>query len=622
MLYAHEIADKSFIMLQAHWLAERACQLVEHLKATHVIIHRYGLYYLYTRAEALSLLRSADDQATVERALNLHEYKRTPTADAYADAEQVPDRAVVMDAEDVIGFYDVTVPPSDLRGIRGLEKVVYGPEEAAEPVPRSLVTEFPEKVPLEKTASLLVYLTGEQELEEPEAEAEPKLLIAVPLGAAVDVIVQARRGFETVGDSEKRITVVDAGETLPVKFKLKATDLGPGRVRVLAFYDGQPLGAIKLAPLVVPAEEMATGKPAAREQEIAPIRVHQPDLRLVIEEREAGDNLELLLRLTAPNEGLLFQPFGPKQIRRRPAEFFDAFFRDIDTLPVGTADERVIAEKKLEAQGAWLFGQLFPQDLQVLLWSLRKRIKTVQILSDEPWIPWELCRLQGKEGGRVVEGPFMCEAFSVTRWRPGSAPPPTLTLNKMALVVPKGSRLTHAPDERDYVLSLADGGRQVERIPAKFLELRSSMAGGEYDGWHFTGHGSFRGSMPNRSGMVLEDREELAPQDLSGVVENVGIPKPLVFLNACESGRSEIALTDIGGFAARFLKVGAGAFIGAYWSIFDRSAFDFAQAFYRRLLAGLPIGQAVQEARLEIRPQGDPTWLAYTVFADPLATVQ
>ena len=83
--------------------------------------------------------------------------------------------------------------------------------------------------------------------------------------------------------------------------------------------------------------------------------------------------------------------------------------------------------------------------------------------------------------------------------------------------------------------------------------------------------------------------------------------------------RGEISLTDIGGFAARFLKVGAGTFIGAYWSIFDRPAFDFAQAFYRRLLAGLPIGQAVQEARLEIRPQGDPTWLAYTVFADPLA---
>jgi hypothetical protein len=39
------------------------------------------------------------------------------------------------------------------------------------------------------------------------------------------------------------------------------------------------------------------------------------------------------------------------------------------------------------------------------------------------------------------------------------------------------------------------------------------------------------------------------------------------------------------------------------------------------LLAGLFIGQAAREARAAIKPLGDPTWLAYTVFADPLATV-
>jgi hypothetical protein len=36
----------------------------------------------------------------------------------------------------------------------------------------------------------------------------------------------------------------------------------------------------------------------------------------------------------------------------------------------------------------------------------------------------------------------------------------------------------------------------------------------------------------------------------------------------------------------------------------------------------MAIGKAVLEARLAIRPLGDPIWLAYTVFADPLATVQ
>ena len=55
--------------------------------------------------------------------------------------------------------------------------------------------------------------------------------------------------------------------------------------------------------------------------------------------------------------------------------------------------------------------------------------------------------------------------------------------------------------------------------------------------------------------------------------------------------------------------------------MYDRPAFDFARVFYGHLLAGVPIGRAAREARLAARASGDPTWLAYTVFADPLATV-
>ena len=83
-----------------------------------------------------------------------------------------------------------------------------------------------------------------------------------------------------------------------------------------------------------------------------------------------------------------------------------------------------------------------------------------------------------------------------------------------------------------------------------------------------------------------------------------------------------MSLTDIGGWARQFLHAGAAAFIGAYWSIYDQPAYDFAQELYSRLLSGIPIGRAVQQARTAIKPAGDPTWLAYTVFADPLATVR
>jgi CHAT domain-containing protein len=98
--------------------------------------------------------------------------------------------------------------------------------------------------------------------------------------------------------------------------------------------------------------------------------------------------------------------------------------------------------------------------------------------------------------------------------------------------------------------------------------------------------------------------------------------QPLIFLNACQVGRSGLSLTGIGGWAKQCLAAGASAFIGPYWAVYDQSAYAFAQALYDRLLAGLPIGQAAQEARVTVKSMGDPSWLAYTIFADPAAKVQ
>ena len=354
------------------------------------------------------------------------------------------------------------------------------------------------------------------------------------------------------------------------------------------------------------------------------VSVNQPDLSLLILEHQSNGQPALSFRLTAldPALGLFLKPFGPIPLRTDPFRYFQEFFEDIEHWPIASLRDKAQVEQRLAAKGSMLFEKLLPTDLQVLLWQLRDRITVVQVQSEEPWIPWELCKLQGREDGRVVEGPFLCEAFALTRWLPGIGFKPTLSLKNMALVLPRDSGLPLATSEGEYVISLASRDRKVARVPATFLNLRAALAKGEYDGWHFTGHGGFRAPDPNRSALLLENREELTPEDLGGVVSNLGLARPLVFLNACQIGRSALSLTDIGGWAAQFLRAGAAAFVGAYWSVNDRAAHDFARAFYGRLLAGQSIGQAAQEARAAIKPLGDPTWLAYTVFADPLATAQ
>ena len=221
----------------------------------------------------------------------------------------------------------------------------------------------------------------------------------------------------------------------------------------------------------------------------------------------------------------------------------------------------------------------------------------------------------------LFRSPFFCEAFELTRWLPGLPQVPRMGLKNLALVVPTDSGLAYAASETEFLLSLAKGDRRVERIPATFLDVHAALASGDYDGWHFSGHGSYRDEPnPERSALILEGGDRLTPEDLGGRVGNLGNARPLVFLNACQVGQSQMTLTGIGGWASRFLRAGAGGFIGAYWSVYDSTAFEFARAFYGHLLAGVPVGRAAREARLTARASGDPTWLAYTVFADPMAT--
>ena len=661
-MYLHEVASDSYVLLQAKWAVGKARELIGRLDPTHVIVHRSDptdFYYLYTKSEAIGRLVNHDPQTTLFDAFNLHEYTSTPTLDAQTalfdafnlheytstptmDAvtiadDRVPDRVVVMDVGHVVGFLDATElawtlavpgPPRfgpnwplrrirllrrrrDIRGdgLRGLESLG--------PVPRSLVTQFSDQVRLAETVSLLVSLSAEPA----QGSALP---VALPVGSTIDVVVVPKHGLVLEGKGEGALVVSDEQETLPLQFKLKATELGPAKLQVLAFHQGQPLGMIILAPTVVPADQSADEKRASRKQEMASIvPAHQPDLSLLILEHQSHGQPALTFRLTAldPGLGLHFKLFGPVLLRTEPLQYFQEFFKDIESFPVSSPWDKAKVELHLAAKGSMLFEKLLPTDLQVLLWQLRDRVKVVRVDSEEPWIPWELCKLQGREDGRVVEGPFLCEAFAVTRWLPGIGLKSTLALKNVALVLPHDSGLPMATSEGEYVLALANGGRRVERVPATFLELRAALASGKYDGWHFTGHGVFRALDPNRSAMLLENREELTPEDLSGVVANLGLARPLVFLNACQIGRSALSLTDIGGWAAQFLRTGAAAFIGAYWSVYDQAAHDFARAFYGHLLAGMPVGTAVREARTAIRPLGDPTWLAYTVFADPMATV-
>lgn len=609
-LVAEDIAYRSFVLLQAEWPVGRARDAIDRLRPSHVILRgpdTSDVWYLLDAATLEQQLAISDRSASLWSTLQLGATDATDVVSPDASAADLADRCIIARGSTVVGFYDADVPPRS-GGTRGPGGVA-----------RHLLSELPERLRLGQTTSLVVYLSPRP----PTDDGSSVALGDLQDGTPVFVMVSPGRGLAIDGEREGTLVAADATTSTALRFPITAIQTGQATVDVLAFVYGQLLGTLRLR-CTVEAEAAATGRMASSKHSLATVTPVQPDLSLLVLERvdASGQNV-LELRLTAadPGLGLYYREYGPVTLRRDAQAYFEALFKDIEQLPLANSDQRRAAEARLARKGALVFSSLLPQELQQQLWSVRDRIRSIHVVSEEPWIPWELCKLSGQDNGRIVEGPFLGEAYAITRWLLGVPPPPMLSFGRVALVAPEDSGLTQVAEECDFMLSLQANTRVVERVPATYLDVTEALASGVYDGWHISAHGVFEPDDPNRSSVYLRDGDPLTPEDLSGVVSNLGRAQPLVFLNACQVGRSALSLTGIGGWARQFLQAGAGAFLGAYWSVTDDLALPFARAFYERLIQGAEVGAAVRDARLTIKPDGDPSWLAYTVFANPMAKI-
>ena len=364
----------------------------------------------------------------------------------------------------------------------------------------------------------------------------------------------------------------------------------------------------------------ATPAPAAAAPE--PGTPSAPDLEIVTRVAREAEALLLSYEVTAAEDelGLNQHRFGPVRLHPDHEGFFAEVFAVLRRLP----EDPELAAARLADSGQNLAAELLPADLRSLLRRLwhEGRVETVVIQSsDEIWLPWELMKLWSSQG-EASDGPFLAEAFALTRWRTGVGRGPRyLPLRRLALVFGHDPELEALAGERQAILALASGRRRVETLAPLYRVVRQALRSGGYDGLHFGGHGRSDRRHPNLWSIVLEDAE-LTPEVLTGrVAAGLGRRRPLVFWNACHSGEQARALTGVGGWAARFLEAGAGAFVGTLWAVEDAPARVFAESFYRRFLGGEALGAAVREARREVRRRfpGNPSWLAYTVFGHPLA---
>ena len=255
-------------------------------------------------------------------------------------------------------------------------------------------------------------------------------------------------------------------------------------------------------------------------------------------------------------------------------------------------------------------------------------LKDIAVVSEEPFIPWELMipNRQKPGGGPERRKPLGVE-FRIGRWTTPDMVKPRqkLTLTNSYLIAPDymdvRKKLKHAKDEAAFVASAFDG----EQIaPASFADVERTLKAGGRTLVHFICHGldSEAGSQV----IELENNEQLTStsiEGMDGIEEAFHEMKPIVFLNACEIGRPAPALVGLGGFAASFIRLGASAVIAPLWSVKDAIAHEIAMEFYKRVKeeAATPFAEIFRKIREKAYDvaNGEDTYASYCFYGDPAA---
>jgi len=464
---------------------------------------------------------------------------------------------------------------------------------------------MPAAVPLGTDVSLLVRITTSAS----SGGGGTVLLKAFKIGAdetRVAVIVQAPRGLSPTEPLEQLLVVPADGDSTPVRFAFRAERPGLFTIRVTAFVGGTFLGEFT-AELSVEAGGRLTEGPT-RIAAIAPVQPEPGEVTLQV--RFDGEQYTFQLL----SESYLFEPVFARALTAKPGEAVErtvAMLRAMATERSGYTPRN--ARAWMERTGIGLWNDMVPDLIKEQFWQLRSSIGAFTIACGQDTIPWELLYplSETQDAGFLVEQfPVLRRAYGQRRSRRLSVAPPLY-------VIPPGSPTNARQEVEALRRRLAASSEEICDLEP-LLELVEAGSAGLL---HFACHNTFKAEVGGSS--IMMGGGPFVPGLLNRAVTTHSLAQrsPLVFINGCRSAGAIPEYTSLMGWAGQFMSAGAGAFIGTLWAVRSDSALAFAEAFYDALLTGQTLGLAVRTARLATAADSDPTWLAYTVYGDPTATM-
>ncbi|MFQ5859203.1 MAG: CHAT domain-containing protein, partial [Anaerolineae bacterium] len=302
-----------------------------------------------------------------------------------------------------------------------------------------------------------------------------------------------------------------------------------------------------------------------------------------------------------------------------------------DRLDVLAALERVVGSgpspepfkpDAVASAGRLMYSLFLPRTVQSFL---RTWDGPLTISTNDPAIPWELLHdgqaflgIKHAVGRRLISGRTPPRRAVMRRKRP----------TFLFIADPRGDLEGAAAEAQHLVATLSRRGFPCDLLLAErasYLNVQEALGAGRYDVIHYAGHARFGEDDAEESALELA-QDRLLP---ASQIERVLRGAPLLFLNACLSGRAGVQdtapapQTYLGAaaesLASAFIFGGARAFIGALWSVHDVGSRAFAATLYDRVLAGDPVGEALRATRrhlLQERP-AEATWASFVLYGDP-----
>ena len=269
----------------------------------------------------------------------------------------------------------------------------------------------------------------------------------------------------------------------------------------------------------------------------------------------------------------------------------------------------------LKSMGNYIFQEVLPKEIADEIRSLPPS-SMIQLDVDEnlSHLPWELMHTGHN---------FLCLEYILGRTfnTIKDTPEPTKGPIPMLLVANPTGDLYGSQNEANYILSQFRGSNL--RISRYGPEIKKSdylqlLRSGKFDIVHYTGH-SQSSPTPGECRHLFRDSDCYGHE-----IETLTIKKPphLVFSNSCQSAEDSLEKDETGNtsLAGAYLKAGVGACIGTIWQVSDVGASNFASDFYRYILFGATLGEALFNARrASFKRWGYDVyiWASYIFFGDP-----